>query len=142
MTLPNYRLETIGRHLRLIDTEKHRALDDSLLLKDVFVHLLGKHPTIGNADELYRLSPSLAFDRFAAVLGDPPAGYEQLWEAIAEQQPIAMEYMGGSSPGATRVVTPLGVVQMRGQIYLSAHCHQSNCDKTFRLDRIASYRRA
>ncbi|MBM4093401.1 MAG: WYL domain-containing protein [Planctomycetes bacterium] len=45
-----------------------------------------------------------------------------------------------STPGVTRVVTPLGVLQMRGQIYLSAFCHQSSCDKTFRLDRIASYR--
>jgi predicted DNA-binding transcriptional regulator YafY len=41
---------------------------------------------------------------------------------------------GGSTPGVTRVVTPRGVMQLRGQIYLSAFCHQSSCDKTFRLD--------
>ncbi len=141
MSLPNYKLETIGRYLRLIDTEKHRALEDALLLKDVFVHLIGKRPAISSTDELYQLSPGLSFELFAAVLDDPPAGYEELWEAISEQQPVAMEYMGGSTPGATRVVTPLGVMQMRGQIYLSAFCHNSDCDKTFRLDRIAAYRK-
>jgi len=141
LALPNYRLETIGRHLSLIDTEKHRALDDALLLKDVFVHLVGQRPSVGSTDELYKLSPGLSFKLFAAVLDDPPAGYEELWEAISEQQPVAMEYLGGSTPGATRMVTPLGVMQMRGQVYLSAFCHQSDCDKTFRLDRIASYRR-
>ena len=141
LTLPNYTLETIGRHLSLIDAERHRALDDALLLKDVFVQLVRQRPPIGSTDELYKLSPALSFELFAAVLDNPPPGYEELWEAISEQQPVAMEYLGGSTPGATRVVTPLGVMQMRGQVYLSAFCHQSDCDKTFRLDRIASYRR-
>lgn len=141
LALPNYKLETIGRHLRLIDDETHRALEDALLLKDVFLHLIGKRPAISSTDELYRLSPGLSFELFAAVLEDPPVGYEKLWEAISEQQPVEMKYMGGSTPGATRVVTPLGVMQTGGQIYLSAFCHQSDCDKTFRLDRIASYRK-
>jgi predicted DNA-binding transcriptional regulator YafY len=60
---------------------------------------------------------------------------------MAESLPIAMEYLGGARPGTTRVVTPLGVMQNRGQIYLTALCHQSNCEKTFRLDRIAAFRR-
>jgi len=141
LSLPNYKLETIGRHLRLIDNEKHRALEDAVLLKDVFVHLIGKQPVIGTTDELYRLSLGLSFELFAAVLDDPPAGYEELWEAISEQQPVEMKYLGGSMPGATRIVTPLGVMQTRGAIYRSACCHKSDCDKTFRLDRIASYRK-
>lgn len=141
MSLPNYKLETIGRHLRLIDKEKHRALEDAVLLKDVFVHLISKPPAISSTDELYRLSPGLSFELFADVLDDPPAGYEELWEAISEQQPVEMTYLGGSTPGATRIVTPLGVMQTRGAIYLSAFCHKSDCDKTFRLDRIASYRK-
>lgn len=140
LTLPNYKLETIGRHLRLIDFEKHRALDDCLLLRDVFVHLVRQRPAIRTAEELCRLSPSLSFRSFAAILDNPPDGYEDLWLAIAEQRPVEMEYLGGSTPGAARTVTPRGVVQMRGQLYLSALCHQSAQEKTFRLDRIVTYR--
>jgi hypothetical protein len=133
-------LETIGRHLRLIEVEKHRALDDCLLLRDVFVHLVRKRPAIRTAEELCQLSPSLSFESFAAVMADPPDGYEDLWLAIAEQRPVEMEYLGGSVPGAARTVTPRGVMQVRGHLYLSALCHQGAREKTFRLDRIVTYR--
>ena len=76
------------------------------------------------------------------MIYDPPAGYEELWSAISDEQPVAIKYLGGSNPGVVRTVTPRGVMQIQGRIYLSAYCHQSNCDKTFRLDRIASYRRS
>ena len=142
LALPNYKLQTIGRHLCLIHTERHRALDDAMLLKDVFMHLIQRPPAIDTVDKLYRLSPALSFEWFATVLDDPPAGFEELWEALVEQQRLEMRYMGGSTPGAVRVVTPRAVIQTGGRIYLSAFCHQSGCDKTFRLDRIASYRKA
>ncbi len=78
LDLPDYKLETIGRHLRLIDDETHRALEDALLLKDVFLHLIGRRPAIRSTDELYQLSSRLSFQRSAAALHDPSAGYERL----------------------------------------------------------------
>ena len=138
--LPNYKLETLGRHLQLIDREEHRALGDSLLLQDVFLHLVRQAPAITCTDELCRFSPALRFDSLAGLLQTPPTGYEDLWQAIAEQRPVEMQYEGGSSPGAMRRITPLGVTQMRGHVYLSALCHRSESEKTFRLDRIAAYR--
>lgn len=141
MTLPNHKLETIGRHLKLIKAEKHRALDDAVLLKDVFLHLVAIRPAIERASGLFKMVPPISFDMFAVVLAEPPAGFEDLWAALANEQPVEIKYMGGSNPGATRLVTPRGVMQTRGHIYLSAYCHQDDCDKTYRLDRIAAYRR-
>ena len=66
LSLPNYRLETIGRHLRLIKTEKHRALDDAVLLKDVFSHIVSRNPAIRQTDELYGLAPRLSFGLFCS----------------------------------------------------------------------------
>ncbi|MBN1852105.1 MAG: 3'-5' exoribonuclease [Pirellulales bacterium] len=109
LSLPDYKLETIGRYLRFIKSEKHRALDDAMLLKDVFLHLIRKQPSINRTDGIFKISPSLSFDLFAAVLDDPPKGYEKLWEAIAEQCPVEIKYVGGSTPCAKRVVTPLGL---------------------------------
>lgn len=140
LSLPNYKLETLGRHLRLIECEEHRALGDSLLLKDVFLHLVRQAPAITYPTELSLLAPPLRFNSLASVLETPPAGYEDLWRAIAEQRLVEMQYEGGSSPGAIRRITPLGVTQMRGHVYLSALCHRSESEKTFRLDRIAAYR--
>jgi DNA polymerase III epsilon subunit-like protein len=130
-----------GQHLHLIDVERHRALDDTLLLKDVFLDLVTRAPAITDIDRLFDLAPQLSFESFAALLENPPAGFEDLWAAIGDEQPVEIAYLGGTTPGAARVISPRGVLQMRGHVYLSAYCHASDCDKTFRLDRIASYRR-
>ena len=119
LSLPNYKLQTIGRNLRLITTEKHRALDDAMLIKDVFLHLVSKRPSISSTDGLFKISPKINFELFAAVLDDPPEGYEELWEAIADQYPVEMKYIGGSTPGARRIITPLAA----GQTVMHAHIH-------------------
>lgn len=141
LQLPNHKLETIGRHLRLIDDERHRALEDTVLLKDVFLQLVGRRPALQSVDQLFDLCPALSFESFSEILDRPPTGFEELWLAIAKQQPVTMVYEGGSSPGASRMVTPLGVVRTKGQLYLSALCHESDIEKSYRLDRISSYRR-
>ncbi len=141
LSLPDYKLETIGRHLRLIETEEHRALADAILLKNVFAHLIGKRPAITGTDELYALTVPLGFTKTGGAPDAPPAGYEGLWEAMEAGQPVEIKYLGGSTPGAIRLITPLEIKHARGQMYVSAYCHESRCDKTFRLDRIASFRR-
>ena len=139
LVLPNYRLETVGRYLGLIDVAVHRALEDALLLKDIFLDLIALSPAIGSTAELCQMAPALGFDQFEAALKKPPAGFEALWKAIADRQPVAIEYIGGSTPGAIRTITPLDVIQSGGRTYLSAYCHKSNMNKTYRLDLIASY---
>jgi DNA polymerase-3 subunit epsilon len=60
-SLPNYKLETLGRHFRLVDIERHRALDDAQLLMDVFLRLIRERPAIHSIAELYQLAPGLSF---------------------------------------------------------------------------------
>jgi len=140
LNLVNYRLETIGRHLRLINSAEHRALEDSLLLKDIFLHLIRLSPVISSIDELLRVTPVLRFRTFEEMAGQLPPGFEELWEAIVKDQDVVIEYLGGSTPGSARVVTPLGVTETGGRIYLAAFCHNSGMNKTFRLGRVVSYR--
>jgi DNA polymerase III subunit epsilon len=142
LNLPSYRMEAVGRSLRLVEQAEHRALEDARLLKDIFLMLIGIPPKIESAAELLRILPGLNFDEYEASLGEAPSGFEVLWETMATDQAVEMLYLGGSNPGTARVVTPLGVTRMGGLFYLSAYCHQSGINKTFRLDRIASYRKA
>ena len=139
LNLPSYKMEAIGRSLRLAEQAEHRALEDALLLKDIFLKLVGMPPKIENSGELLQIVPGLSFDGYEASLGRAPDGFETLWEAMIAEQAVEMLYLGGSNPGTNRVVTPLGVTRMGGVMYLSAFCHQSRVNKTFRLDRIASY---
>lgn len=140
LSLPNYKLETIGRSLGLIDQEAHRALADSELLKDVFLHLLHLSPPLATEDELYALAGKLRFEPLRDLLQKAPRGFELLWLAVTRRQTVSLIYQGGSQPGVAREVTPLGIAQSSGQLYLTALCHQSQIEKSFRVDRIASYR--
>ncbi len=141
LALANHKLETVGCHLGLSDYAVHRALDDSLLLKDIFLHLIRFNPAINSIEELNRTAPFMRFERYEEMASQLPSGHEGLWEAIVRNQDVVMQYMGGNRPGSTRVVTPLGVMHAGGSVYLSAFCHSSRTNKTFRLDRIVSYRK-
>ncbi len=140
ISLSRYNLEALGRHLGLIAVERHRALDDSLLLKDVFAHLIARPPALCRVEDLFKISTPRGMDRFALALEHAPKGYEDLFAAIASGSTIELQYAGGSQPGQLRRITPQGVLQIKGEIYLAVYCHQGRSDKTFRLDRIESYR--
>jgi DNA polymerase III subunit epsilon len=142
LNLPSYRMEAVGRSLRLVEQAEHRALEDAQLLKSIFLMLIGIPPKIESTAELLQIVPGLNFDEYEASLGEAPSGFELLWETMATDQAVEMLYLGGSNPGTARVVTPLGVTRMGSLFYLSAYCHQSGINKTFRLDRIVSYRKA
>ena len=139
LRLVNYKLGTLRRHYRLIHLENHRAIGDARVLMEVFLRLIRERPAVKSEEELRTCAPTLFFQDVTTTLAHPPDGFEELWEAIAEERPVVMIYMGGTTPGRPRVITPRGVIRLRGQLYLSALCHQSQCEKTFRLDRIAKY---
>lgn len=139
LPLGNYKLETIGRHLGLIDRERHRALDDSVLLKNVFLNLVEREPAITTLAELFDYTPELSFQRHEVAFAQPPLGFERLAIAISEGQSIKLVYDGGTSPGSPRIVTPLGFVKEGSHVYLSALCHTSQLEKSYRLDRIVSF---
>ena len=141
LPLRNYKLETIGRHLGLIDDERHRALDDSMLLKNVFVNLVEREPAITTLAALFDITPELSFQHHEVAITQPPLGFEGLAIAISEGQSIKLVYDGGTSPGSPRIVTPLAFVKEGGRIYLSALCHKSRIEKSYRLDRIVSFER-
>ncbi len=142
LQLNDYKLQTIGRHLGLIEDEKHRALDDAVLLKDVFAHLVQKRPRLHQLPELMQLATQLSFRPRTTTTPTPGPGQEVLWQAMAEGFRIAIEYAGGSTRGAKRNITPKQIVEMNGQVYASAYCHTDGFDKTFRLDRIGACERS
>lgn len=69
-------------------------------------------------------------DPFAAVL----------IQAAARRGRVTIHYSGGSNPGATRLISPLGGFTVEGYdgVYVTAICHERNAESVFRLDRIES----
>lgn len=114
-SLPNYKLQTLGRHYELCDQERHRAVEDAQLLREVFLRLIDHPPRIAGAGELFQLVEPLRFDAFGVTLESLPPEFGDLWHAIQEGHAIFIEYWGGSSPGARRAVIPKGLTQVRGK---------------------------
>ncbi len=138
--LPTHRLETVARHLGVAEHEDHRGLSDSRLLMGVFQKIVTRNPRLRTAGDLFRLSAPLEFRGIGVAAIEPPRGYEELAVAIEEERPLIMVYEGGTKGLSERRVTPRGLLQTRGHVYLAALCHIDGVEKTFRLDRIREFR--
>jgi predicted DNA-binding transcriptional regulator YafY len=56
--------------------------------------------------------------------------------AIAERCAITIVYEHGWHRPTPRTITPRLVLEVHGVAYVIAHCHLSDAERTFRLDRI------
>ncbi len=132
----NYRLETIGLKLGLIDKEEHRGLADSLLLADVFRLAVDKL-AIETVEELFSITkPHFVKDnKFKA--GVAPPGFELFDQAINENQQMAIQY--GEYSRSFRTITPEGIFENGNRTYLLANCHRDGFTKQFRFDRIHEF---
>lgn len=132
----NYRLETIGQNLRLIEKEDHRGLSDSLLLADVFrlaVEKLG----INTTEELFAITkPHLIKDNKFKT-GTAPRGFELFEQAISENKDMAIQY--GDYSRSFRTITPEQIFENGNRTYLLANCHRDGFTKQFRFDRIHEF---
>lgn len=132
----NYRLETIGVNLGLIEREDHRGLSDSLLLTDVF-RLAVEKLQIKTKEELYAFTkPHLIKDnKFKA--GTAPQGFELFERAIKEKKDMAIQY--GDYARSFRTITPEQIFENGNRTYLLANCHRDGFTKQFRFDRIHEF---
>jgi predicted DNA-binding transcriptional regulator YafY len=105
-------------------------------VKDVFLEALRRTPTLKTIADLAHLSPLLTFANAPVCAIEPPPGFEVLTTAITEQCTITIAYEHGWHPPTPRMITPRLVLEGYGVAYVIAHCHLSNTERTFRLDRI------
>jgi DNA polymerase III epsilon subunit-like protein len=87
---PNHSLEHVACRLKIANGAEHRALPDARLVKDVFLELLRRTPTLKTIADLGRLSPPLTFADTPVCAIDPPAGFEALAIAMTERCPITI----------------------------------------------------
>jgi DNA polymerase-3 subunit epsilon len=135
-TWPSHSLEHVAIRLKVANGAEHRALADARLVKDVFLAMLKGIPTIKRISELMRVSQPLTFASAPVCAIDPPAGFEALAMAMTERCAITIVYEHGWQRPKPRMITPHLVLEVHGVAYVIAHCHWSDAERTFRLDRI------
>jgi DNA polymerase-3 subunit epsilon len=133
---PSCRLEDLAVYLGLAESADHRALADSRLVRELFTHVTGRMAWQRTVADLFRLSPPVTPEDCRTSVIEPPAGFEDLAVAIAEQRTVVIVYDGGTRGPADRTITPRVMLQSNGRQYLIAYCHASEMERTYRLDRI------
>ena len=125
--LPSHRLEAVVRHLGLDARGAHRAMADSLLVKQIWLRLEGHHQSSGV------MSFKMFDDRGQAPL---PVGWAVLEQLVARGSVLQIEYEGGTRGSALRSITPRRLESRGGSLFLVAVCHIDSIEKSFRVDRI------
>jgi DNA polymerase-3 subunit epsilon len=129
--LPNHRLSTLAERLGLGGDRAHRALADSVRVKELWLALRGP---LEPADQLFSYPI-----RRPEPTSNAPLGWDRIAFAIARGSSIRIEYSGGSRGPTLREVTPTAFVHRGGVPYLVAFCHLDAFEKSFRLDRVRRY---
>ncbi len=134
----NYKLETIGRRLGLINHEEHRGLADSLLLMRCLTLAFEVLPQFKYLDSLIAASKVYRFTDFSSVDIIPPDEFAELQLAIEDGCTLEIRY--GEFPELPVLITPKLIFQQNNRYYVNAHSHYDEFEKTYRLDRIVSYK--
>jgi predicted DNA-binding transcriptional regulator YafY len=106
------------------------------LVKDVFLAMLKDIPTVKIIAAVMHVLQPLTFADSPVCAIEPPPGFEVLTTAITEQCTITIVYEHGWQRPQPRMITPRLVLEVHGVAYAIAHCHLSDAERTFRLDRI------
>jgi len=136
--LPTYSLGATCRRFELVDTQRHRALADSVLVMKLFSHCLKQfEPLQGLAvlNGMYHYSfggPMIV--RIAEEL------MTVINMALETGAILEIVYSGGSMRGTPRRIIPTLLFDRDGVAFLTAQCLVSNTNKQFRLDRIKECR--
>ncbi len=128
----SHKLDTLARQLGLDPHGPHRALADSRRVRGLWLAMQGDS---GPDPPL-----PLAYPIFDALSPLPaPRGWNRIEEAIGLDQPVRIEYTGGTRGTAPREITPRRFANRGGVAYLVALCHIDAKVKEFRLDRVRKF---
>ena len=131
---PSNRLSAIGECLQIQINQLHRAYGDVAILKGIFDSFLNdfQEKGVSTLEDLLALQGgSIHLPKPMEIILPP-----QLEEAIASHKSIQLRYLDSQGHQSKRKVEPIDVTVSNEIIYLVAHCHLRNDQRTFRLDRI------
>ncbi len=138
---PNHQLQTLSEHLGLESGGFHRALADSYHVRDLLVRLLSFIPEVETWGALTSMFQTYKFTNLShdvvQAYGRRSTQVERIRDAISTGTVISMVYQGSET--SSRLVTPRSVHKWKGTVYLTAYCHASSTERTFRLDKIESF---
>ncbi|HVT90489.1 MAG TPA: exonuclease domain-containing protein [Tepidisphaeraceae bacterium] len=133
-------LQSLAPRLGYVPPVAHRALPDAITTYHVFKALL--EPVGG-----WNLSLCDAIIHQGGPMGLISANPKknplplELEEALEQRCSVMMEYVDASDNRTERVVQPMEIRRLKGELVLIAHCRLRNERRHFKIERIASLKR-
>lgn len=138
----DYKLKTLAQHFEILDGDYHRALADSHHVRHIFGKIMAANPDLSALEDLQDLNCLITLNEQESAVeptGEVALHVNVIKAAIGSKQQLKMIYVGnGVTPRSGRLITPIAVLENRGNHYLTAFCHQVDAERTFRIDRIKS----
>jgi DNA polymerase III epsilon subunit family exonuclease len=133
-------LQQLAPRLGVLPSTAHRALADAQTTHQVFEKLL--EPAGGWS---LMLCDAMAQQGGPMSIAPPnkkePILPLELEESLDRRGPVLMEYLDARQQRTQRVIVPLEVRKLAGELILIAHCHLRNDRRTFKLDRVVRLQR-
>ncbi len=131
--LPDYKLTTLARTLRIPPSEHHRAVADAGTSAAVFARCVERTSatwgtTLGEL--LRRHGPIFRFGK------TPAQTLQAIRDALETRKSLRIEYKGANGRFTLRNITPLTIEERGRTVKIVAYCHLRRENRTFRLDRI------
>ncbi len=132
----NHKLQTLIKHLNIDGGMAHRAYDDAKACLYVALECFKLMGPDANLETAIRSQGKNLIWKDYALLTSAQGPVTKLISAIYDKKDIDMIYAGGSKAGATRRVTPIGVVRNPDGDFLMGFCQTEKTNKRYYLAKI------
>lgn len=138
--LSSYSLLSLAKEFKVAESQSHRALADAEIVHNLFVHASERFPRVDSEDRLRVSFKVSAMSDWQPEEVQLPGEYADIKRAIDERLPLEIHYAAEGHPPSHRTIRPLQVHVLRDRFYINAWCERTESERTFRLDRILSFR--
>ncbi|MEK7263095.1 MAG: exonuclease domain-containing protein [Bacteroidota bacterium] len=125
--LPRYKHEVVAAALQISFPVKHRALEDTIVTAQILAELCRRAKASGYQTVADLMLPPNTYPEETAPF------VEQIFHALTYEKKLLLKYQSGATGTISeRIITPKKIERR----YLTAYCHTSEEERTFRVDRI------
>ena len=138
--LPSYSLLSLSRQFDIAQSQNHRALADAVLVWKLFEQILEELPPIKIIEDFKTSLTTYSMSSWKLEQKELPEEFIDIKRAIHENLALEIVYTSSGRPSQTRIIRPSSVHNLGAVFYINAFCEKAKAERTFRLDRIETFR--
>ena len=138
--LESYSLLNLIKKFGMSQSQDHRALSDARFVYYLFRKAAENFPEINNSDDLIKLFNIHRMSDAADEVTELPSDYSDITYAIKNKSRVEIDYYHPTRESNIRTILPREVHKLGAVYYIIAYCERVGEERTFRLDRIKTYK--